>query len=488
MFARFFPVSLLLVSALISAPSARAGQCAQTESFRLAASDGFHHQGFGYDVSLSDDWIAVGARGALADGDGAAYVYTRGPVFQEVKISPPDLGIGGEFGFDVETDGDWLSISEPKWNDDRGRVHLYHYDGALWNPVQIIEGTEVNGEIGRDVSIDADAGLMVIGKQFLGEVEIFGLSSGNWSSKRTLKPPFAGGNFGRSVAIDGNRLAVSAIGDNDSRGAVYVYEGSGILWAMIDKLVAPDLEPDDKFGFDLAMAGDHLLVGTPDYDGSGAYSGAVFPYSFAGTEWVAQPFLIPASSQSGDVFGYSVAMDGDIAVVYSVSADAPNGTSGAVFQYRRQGNLWVEQQMLYIEDVTEGEVTPPLDIHDGLVVIADTGAAGLGGEPGAVFGFSPIESLALGVTPSEPSLGENVFFDTCGGAPGNATALYAVAADGIPLFVGLFPGSFDASGGWGVFVPYNAPGLAGHNLDLQAFGIDAGGKIRASNVANLAFQ
>lgn len=58
-------------------------------------------------------------------------------------------------------------------------------------------------------------------------------------------PPGAAGNaFGRSVAVQGNYIAVGAPGDpwynSLVSGAVYVFRRQGNRWIELDKLTVPD--------------------------------------------------------------------------------------------------------------------------------------------------------------------------------------------------------------------------------------------------------
>jgi len=80
-----------------------------------------------------------------------------------------------------------------------------------------------------------------------------------------------------------------------------------------------------------------------------------------------------------------------------------------------------------------------------------------------------------------------VRFLTCGGVAGLPVLLAAVDLNGIPIFVRLAIGSFDAQGQWpfGGTVP---SGLEGLVADFQSFGFYQPTKVGMSNRAKVTFQ
>lgn len=53
-------------------------------------------------------------------------------------------------------------------------------------------------------------------------------------------------SFGRAGATDGQTVVMSDCANDDSRGAVYVFEKEGDAWRETARLVAPDALPDDR--------------------------------------------------------------------------------------------------------------------------------------------------------------------------------------------------------------------------------------------------
>jgi hypothetical protein len=73
-----------------------------------------------------------------------------------------------------------------------------------------------------------------------------------------------GAQFGFSVDVDGDTAVVSAPGDGDNRGSAYVYSRVGEEWILRQKLSSTDGTSDDHFGWDVAISGDTIVVGSYD--------------------------------------------------------------------------------------------------------------------------------------------------------------------------------------------------------------------------------
>ena len=69
---------------------------------------------------------------------------------------------------------------------------------------------------------------------------------------------------------------------------------------------------DDRFGWSVALSGDTALIGAPYDDDDGTDSGAVYVFTRMGTRWFRQAKL---TASAADSFGFSVALDGDTALI-----------------------------------------------------------------------------------------------------------------------------------------------------------------------------
>ena len=111
-------------------------------------------------------------------------------------------------------------------------------------------------------------------------------------------------NFGRSVAIEGDRVAVGAVpawwhGNTTDTGAVYIFEYDGSEWVETAKLTAPfgKSAAEDGFGQAVALSGDRLYVGAMQGLGSSYVSeeGSVYVFEHDGSNWNPDEKAMPSS-------------------------------------------------------------------------------------------------------------------------------------------------------------------------------------------------
>ena len=233
-----------------------------------------------------------------------------------------------------------------------------------------------------------------------GAVYVYKRTGTTWAQEAYVKASNndASDNFGYSVALDGDTLAVGAYLEdsnqttitndnstassndtsNDS-GAVYVYKRTGTTWEQEAYIKASNSEANDYFGNSVALDGDTLVVGaygedsnqttitndnsTASSNNSNNRSGAVYVYKHTGTTWEQEAYIKASNSEATDWFGSSVALDGDTLVVgaykeessqttitndnSTASSDNSNNRSGAVYVYKRTGTTW--EQEAYIK-------------------------------------------------------------------------------------------------------------------------------------------
>lgn len=170
-----------------------------------------------------------------------------------------------------------------------------------------------------------------------------------------------GDNFGVSVAIEGDLLAVGAAGDStndiNNHGAVHLFSGlesvtTGLTWQKIlsSKTGAhnmPELADADFFGTAVALDGDRLAVGARGAMFSEGNHGAVHLFTGVGSNFSGLTWRRKIASNEGatnmpgltefDFFGTAVALDGDRLVV-GAAGDSTNGSNrGAVHLFTGVG-------------------------------------------------------------------------------------------------------------------------------------------------------
>lgn len=126
----------------------------------------------------------------------------------------------------------------------------------------------------------------------------------------------------------------------------------------------------DHFGISVAISGDTVVVGASgeDSDATGVngdqtddsadFAGAAYVFVRNGATWAQQAYLKASNTETGDLFGGSVAISGDTIVVGARSEDSDtdvvNGSqsdnnasgAGAAYVFTRSGTTWSQQAYL----------------------------------------------------------------------------------------------------------------------------------------------
>ena len=158
--------------------------------------------------------------------------------------------------------------------------------------------------------------------------------------------------FGYAVSIDGDTAVISALEDDEDAGSVYIFVESGGNWTQEAKLVASDRAAEDLFGHSVSISGDTVLIGARDDDDKGSQSGSAYVFFRSGTTWTQQEKLTASDGGIEDLFGYSVSIDGNTAVVGACFDDTEAIDAGSVYVFTRSGIVWTEEARLTAGDGT----------------------------------------------------------------------------------------------------------------------------------------
>jgi MYXO-CTERM domain-containing protein len=163
---------------------------------------------------------------------------------------------------------------------------------------------------------------------------IFHRTGGEWSP--AAPPRFTTEeyvSFGYDVAVSGNTAMIGAVQTTIEsatyQGFVHVYERSGGTWS--EQAAGLTIAGEDRFGYSIALDGDTALV-------AGSY--AVYVFVRTGDGWAQQGVPLVGSDLSPDDMGQvNVGLSGDRAVFYAPSA---NSDQGALYAFEREGETWTQ--------------------------------------------------------------------------------------------------------------------------------------------------
>ena len=203
-----------------------------------------------------------------------------------------------------------------------------------------------------------------------------------------------GDRFGGNIALAGNTVVVGADSRDAARGAAYVFVRSGATWSLQAKLTPDDPAVGKRFGVRLAISGETLVIGAPGDSLNGPLpQGSAYVFVRSGTQWSQQAKLIDPTGQPSDAFG-TVAIDGNTIVVGAIgSDDAGNAplNSGAAFVFVRSGTSWSLQQKLRADDeIGFARFGQAVAISGETILVGAPGSLTSRGLTGAVYAFDRI--------------------------------------------------------------------------------------------------
>jgi hypothetical protein len=316
------------------------------------------------------------------------------------KLLASDGARGDSFGYSVAVSGDTALIGA--WGDAKyGSAYVFTRDAAgTWTEQQKLSASEglVNDVFGQSVAVAGDTA--VIGNpgddengSHSGSAYVFTRdASGTWTEQAKLTASDTGYGwqlFGTSVAIDGDTVFVGKRETKSYIGSVYVFtrDASG-TWTEQTKLTPSDGPSNDLFGQSVDIAGDTAVIGAPYTDTTGA--AYVFTRDASGT-WTEQAKLTADDAVPEDDFGRSVAIDGDIAIIGASAAYHGAVQSGAAYLFTRDASRsWTEQAKLTpSDDAAEWDRFGwSVAIAGDVAVIGSHGDDGNGSRSGAAYMFA----------------------------------------------------------------------------------------------------
>jgi hypothetical protein len=151
-------------------------------------------------------------------------------------------------------------------------------------------------------------------------------------------------NAGTAVAMNGSWAAVVAPTEDEGNqydvGAVFMYKLENANWVFKQRIIAQGAAANDTIA-SVAIAGNRMVLGSPYHSGEGV----AYVYTVGSNDqWSFSRVLSPSISQSGQIFGQSVAISSTRIVVGAPKYnDGVNTKSGAIYIYNLDGSIFYAQ-------------------------------------------------------------------------------------------------------------------------------------------------
>jgi uncharacterized protein (DUF2345 family) len=239
-----------------------------TERAKLTGSDCDSNAYFGVSVSLSGDYAIVGAAGDN-DTKGSAYIFKRnGETWTEqAKLTGSDCDSNVWFGESVSLSGDYVIVGASGDDGEKGSAYIFKRDGETWTEQTKLTGSDcdVGARLGVSVSLSGD--YVIVGASGAnnkkGSAYIFKRDGETWTeqTKLTGSDCDVGARLGVSVSLTGDYVIVGADGDNDTKGSAYIFKRDGETWIEQAKLTGSGFDVNTYFGSSVSLSGDYAIVG-----------------------------------------------------------------------------------------------------------------------------------------------------------------------------------------------------------------------------------
>lgn len=159
----------------------------------------------------------------------------------------------------------------------------------------------------------------------------------------------ASDNYAQSIAIDGNRAIIGAP-NASTNGVAYILNYDGSNWIRAQVIRANDGAAGDLFGYSVSIHGDRALIGAYQDVANGKDSGSAYVFDLVDGTWTQSAKLISTDAANADRFGYSVSLSADRALVGAYYENQNGTQSGSAYVFDKNGSNWSQTEKLSASD------------------------------------------------------------------------------------------------------------------------------------------
>jgi FG-GAP repeat len=316
---------------------------------RLSPTDVAANDAFGATAAISGSTAVIGA--PTHAGAGAAYVFdwTGTAWVLRAELTAPD-GVGGDgFGTAVAIAKSTIVVGAPH-HTGGGRAYVFGLSSGTWTFQAELSTPAPTRAAGFGIAVAVRGSTIVVGapnqKRAQGDAFVFSGTGGTWTETASLSATDGaqGDGFGWAISMSGSTVLVAAPGHDSSKGAAYVFVGSGPTWQEDAELRAPDAATGDEFGSAVSISGDAALIGAWR---KGSDTGTAYLFINDHPTWSFWQTLVPSDPAPGNAFGSSVAIYSSFVLI---GADFENSLNGAAYFFTNRNGSWSQRAKILPPD------------------------------------------------------------------------------------------------------------------------------------------
>lgn len=316
---------------------------------------------FGISVAISGNTVVIANVPAFATNNAVAFVFVMpeegwrnmAPV---AALSLPTSSNSGASA--VAIDGDTIVLGAPDYFEGPGAAYVYVKPAGGWRsmgPTAILTPSD-NTDDNFAFSVAIRGNTIVAGdtsaSSSTGAAYVFVKPPGVWvnmnqTAKLTASDGKANDNFGSSVSIDGDTIAVGASQSSTAPGKAYVFTKPAAGWSDMTQtaeLTVSGARNGRAIGYSISVSGGDVLVGAPDFSNIGP--GEAYLFVKPSTGWTntgPTATLTAADGQRQAEFGTAVQVGGRLAVVGArFRRNTISNTGGGVYVFNEPSSGWAD--------------------------------------------------------------------------------------------------------------------------------------------------
>ena len=229
---------------------------------------------YAWDVAVDEESGFMFVSDPKAFFTGRVWIHQVTSPFLFGNLSAPGASTNDLFGYNIDAHDGFLVASRINCNDGvpaGGCLHFFHYDVGLdiWLPDNVIvngPSPSANDRLGWRVTISKD--FAFAGFQGGDMVEVYDRSGTTWTHFQTLLEPNPSSNnlFGWAMQVRDGTLAIgdeNYLVSGSARGKVFTYRLQGGSWQLWSTYTDAVGSFNTRFGADVDLSDDFLLVGIP---------------------------------------------------------------------------------------------------------------------------------------------------------------------------------------------------------------------------------
>ena len=375
---------------------------------KLLADDGDPQDHFGAHVAIDGDYAIIGSQWDDDNGSdaGAAYIFVKAGTnnwVQQAKLLPSDGFANDFFGCSVSISGDYVIVgarADDHTTINEGSAYIFKRNGTSWAQQAKLIASDADQEdyFGAAVSISGE--YAVVGAVGDGEngfnsgaAYIFKRNNTSWAQQAKVSASDGESNdlFGHGVGISGSYVIVGSPGDDDNgaeAGAAYIFVRNNTTWTQQAKAIAGDGSAGDALGYSVGISGVRVIAGAHQDSVNGTFSGSAYIFARNGINWNEEIKLVANDAVQYGFFGSSVSLSDNHAVIGAFGDDDNGLYSGSAYLFKRNGTNWVQQTKLTAHDgEADDRFGVGVGISDGIVIIGAFRDDDNGSNAGAAYIF-----------------------------------------------------------------------------------------------------